>query len=237
MNFDTWGTSSALDVNSMSEVSRQIAVPQFGIAFIDIDNDGYLDLVTVNGTDVGPALFVFRNEGDGRFTDAGGLVGADQIPARNGRGLAVSDLDQDGDLDLVVSNSGAGPTLIRNDGGNKNHWVRIAPSGLHSNRPGVGTKIEVKAGRMWQKIEVQAGAGYLSESSLVPHFGLGATARVDTVRLLVDNGSDPTPKDNDGSTALIVARDAGNKEIIEIVEKALAPKPATAPDTVLTTAK
>jgi Tfp pilus assembly protein PilF len=182
------GGAFALDVNAMSEVSRQIAVPQFGVAFIDIDNDGYLDLVTVNGTDVGPALFVFRNEGDGRFTDAGGLVGADQIPARNGRGLAVADLDQDGDLDLVVSNSGASPTMIRNDGGNRNHWVRIAPSGLHSNRPGVGTKIEVKAGRMWQKIEVQAGSGYLSQSSLVPHFGLGSRPRVDTVRLLWPGG-------------------------------------------------
>jgi len=182
------GGAFALDVAAFADVSRQIAVPQFGVVFADIDNDGYLDLVTVNGSDVGPALFVFRNQGDGTFADAGPLIGAESIAARNGRGLAAADLDLDGDLDFVVSNSGGTPTIIRNDGGSKNHWVRVAPAGLHSNRPGVGTKVEVKAGRLWQKEEVTAGSGYLSQSSLIPHFGLGARSRVDTVRLLWPGG-------------------------------------------------
>src|SRR6185503_4277760 len=128
--------------------------------------------------------FVFRNQGDGTFADAGPLVGAESIVARNGRGLAAADLDSDGDLDFVVSNSGGAPTIIRNDGGSKSHWVRVSPAGLHSNRPGVGTKVEVKAGRLWQKEEITAGSGYLSQSSLIPHFGLGTHGRVDTVRLL-----------------------------------------------------
>ncbi len=178
----------ALDVSAMADVSRQIGTPEFGVAFADFDNDGFLDLLAVNGGDVGPALFVLRNQGDGSFMDAGELTGADKIPARHGRGLAVADLDADGDLDFVISNSGGRPAVIRNDGGSKNHWVRIAPAGLNSNKPAVGTKVEIKAGRLWQKMEVTAGSGYLSQSSLLPHFGLGARDRVDTVRLLWPGG-------------------------------------------------
>ncbi len=86
-------------------------------------------------------------------------------------------------------------------------------------------------------LQNQVNVNVIGRNNRTPLMAAVKFGRVDTVRLLVDNGSDPTPKDNDGSTALIVARDAGNKEIIEIVEKALAPKPAAAPDTVLTTAK
>ncbi len=182
------GGAFAADVSALADVSRQIGIPQFGLAFLDFDNDGYLDLATVNGGDVGPALFLYRNQGNGRFIDAGALLSAESVPARSGRGLAVGDLDQDGDLDLVISNSGAKPTLLRNVGGNKNHWVRIAPQGLHSNKPAVGTRVEIKAGRLWQQIEITAGSGYLSQSSRIPHFGLGPRTRVDTARLLWPGG-------------------------------------------------
>lgn len=178
----------AADVAALSGLSRQIGLPQFGVALIDFDNDGYLDIITVNGGDVGPALFVFRNDGAGGFTDAGGLTGADRIPARGGRALAGSDLDGDGDIDLVITNSGGKPTIVRNDGGNRGHWINIAPRGLHSNKPAAGTKIEVKAGALWQKLEVTIGSGYLSQSSTGAHFGLGPRTRVDTVRLLWPGG-------------------------------------------------
>ncbi len=178
----------AMDVTAMSDMTSQIAVPQFGIAWADVDNDGYLDLISVNGSSQGPALFLYRNDGGGRFTPINGLTGLDAVNARAGRGLATADLDLDGDLDLVVTNAGGRPTLLRNDGGNSSHWVRVAPQGLHSNRPGVGTKVEVKAGRLWQKTEVTAGSGYLSQGSLLAHFGLGPRERVDSIRLLWPGG-------------------------------------------------
>ena len=178
----------AADVTAFADLSRQIALPQFGVALIDIDNDGYLDILTVNGGEIGPALFVFRNNGSGGFTDAGGLTGADQIPARGGRALAGADLDGDGDIDLVITNSGGKPTIVRNDGGNKGHWIDVAPRGLHSNKPAAGTKVEVKAGALWQKLEVTIGSGYLSQSSTGVHFGLGPRTRVDTIRLLWPGG-------------------------------------------------
>lgn len=178
----------ASDAVAFADVSRQLGVPQFGVAFLDFDNDGTLDLAAVNGSTVGPAIFVYRGKGDGTFQDVNDLTGAGSIPAASGRGLATADLDLDGDLDLIVSNAGGPPRLLRNDGGNKNHWVRVAPRGLHSNRPGVGTKVEIKAGRLWQKQEVTAGSGYMSQSSMVPHFGLGKRTRVDTARLLWPGG-------------------------------------------------
>ncbi|HET9480235.1 MAG TPA: CRTAC1 family protein, partial [Candidatus Polarisedimenticolia bacterium] len=178
----------AADVPALAAVSRQIASPQFGLVFLDFDNDGYLDLAAVNGGDLGPAVFLLRNEGEGRFADATALTGLDGVTARGGRGLAAADLDQDGDLDLVVSNNGGRPTLLRNDGGSRNHWLRVAPAGRHSNRPGVGAKVEVKSGRLWQKAEITAGSGYLSQSPPVAHFGLGSRERVDTVRVLWPGG-------------------------------------------------
>ena len=178
----------ALDVNAMADVPRQIAEPQFGVAFADIDNDGALDLVAVNGGDIGQAFFVFRNDGAGRFSDASHLVKANAVAARQGRGLAVADLDADGDLDLVIANAGGAPTLLRNDGGNRGHWIRVSPEGLHSNRQAVGTKVEIKAGRLWQKQEIASASGYMSQNATAAHFGLGARQRVDTVRLLWPGG-------------------------------------------------
>src|SRR5262249_19236780 len=155
----------ALDLTAMADMTSQISVPQFGVSLSDVDNDGYLDLITVNGSDQGPALFLYRADGNGAFVPADALTGLDAVPAHSGRGLATADLDGDGDLDLIITNAGGRPTLLRNDGGNTAHWLRVAPSGLHSNRLGVGTKVEVKSGRLWQKTEVTAGSGYLSESS------------------------------------------------------------------------
>ena len=177
-----------LDVMATADLARAETGPLFGVAFVDFDLDGYLDLVAVNGGDTGPALLVYRNGGEGRYEEAGQLTGIGAIKARNGRGLAIGDLDRDGDPDFVISNAGGTPIVIRNDGGNKNHWIRVATAGLHSNGAGIGSKVEVKSGGLWQKLEVTAGSGYLSQSAAAPLFGLGARARVDVVRVLWPGG-------------------------------------------------
>jgi Flp pilus assembly protein TadD len=156
----------ALDVGAVARVPRGGTGPLYGCAFADVDNDGLLDLLSVNGSDEGAAIRVFRNLGNSGFEDAGGVTGLSSIPARKGRGLAVGDLDDDGDLDLIISNNGAGPTLLRNDGGNRNHWIRVSARGLNSNRLGIGTKVEVKSGLLWQKTEIAAGS---SSARRAPH--------------------------------------------------------------------
>jgi Tfp pilus assembly protein PilF len=178
----------ALDIAAFAGITRSGKGPLFGCAFADMDNDGLVDLLAVEGGTGGDALRYLRNLGSKGFEDASGITGLSAVPARHGRGLALGDLDGDGDLDIVISNNGATPTLLRNDGGNANHWVRVAAHGLNSNRSAIGTKVEVKAGVLWQKTEISSGSGYLSSGSIHPLFGLGRTDRVDALRLLWPGG-------------------------------------------------
>ncbi|HXI03811.1 MAG TPA: FG-GAP-like repeat-containing protein [Candidatus Saccharimonadales bacterium] len=178
----------ALDVNALANIPRSASGPLFGCAFADLDDDGLLDLIAVNGSSSGSAVLYLRNLGSHGFEDASGVAGLTTVPAHRGRGLALADLDDDGDLDLIISNNDAAPTLLRNDGGNTNHWVRVAARGLNSNRMGIGTKVEVKSGLLWEKTEIASGSGYLSSSSPRPLFGLGKLDRVDAIRLLWPGG-------------------------------------------------
>ncbi len=178
----------ALDVKAVADVPRDGTGPLFGCAFADVDNDGLLDVLAVNGNAAGGAVRLLRNLGSRGFEDASAATGLASIPARRGRGLAVSDLDADGDLDLIIANNGGPPTLLRNDGGNRNHWMAVAARGLSSNRQAVGTKVEIRAGTLSLKTEIAAGSGYLSSSTLRPFFGLGSRERVDALRLLWPGG-------------------------------------------------
>jgi Tfp pilus assembly protein PilF len=186
--FQNAGGRFGLDVGATAQAPRGGSGPLFGCAFVDVDNDGLLDLAAAEGTDKGGAVRLLRNLGARGFEDAGDATGLSSIPARNGRGLVAGDLDGDGDADLLIANNGSAPTLLRNDGGNRNHWVAVRARGLGSNRLAVGTKVEVKSGLLWQKTEIAAGSGYLSGGSLRPLFGLGGRARVDALRLLWPGG-------------------------------------------------
>ncbi len=161
--------------------------------FIDYDNDGYLDLFLINGGTslkqaAGQRLHLLRNTGGGRFRDVSSEVGLDRLPPSTARSATFGDVDNDGDWDLLVTQSGGRPWLLRNDGGNRHHWVKVTTRGVRSNRSGIGAKVEVKAGRLWQKLEVYGGSGYLSQSSTQLILGLGAHQTVDFVRVLWPGG-------------------------------------------------
>ncbi len=128
---------------------------------------------------------LFRNNGDGTFTDVGWLQGADR--EEDGRGVAIFDFDRDGRLDIALRNYRQPAGLLRNTGA-KRHWISFELVGTRSNRDAVGALIRVRTGDTWQTRVVASGSGYLSGSSLRQHFGLGDADTVDEVKISWPSG-------------------------------------------------
>ena len=122
---------------------------------------------------------LFLNIGDGRFEEYAEDGGALSLK-RVSRGAAFGDYDDDGDIDVLVANVAAQPTLMRNDGAS-GHWVRLRLEGRDSNRAGIGTRVEVTSGGQVQTDEVRSGASYLSQSDVQLHFGLGTATSIERV--------------------------------------------------------
>ena len=145
--------------------------------FADIDNDGDLDLYMVNA---GQANVLYRNNGDGTFTDVAWMWGGDD--ASGGQGAATGDYDNDGYLDLYVVNLGA-PNLLYHNNGGDNRWLVVRAVGTISNRDGIGARVTITSDGHMQMREVRAGTGWLCQDSLPVEFGLGAYAGVATVTI------------------------------------------------------
>jgi tetratricopeptide (TPR) repeat protein len=156
--------------------------------FFDYDNDGDLDLLVVRGdkSDVGPELW--ENQGDSKFVNVTDKVGLNQLRGKPYRSATFGDFDNDGDTDVLLTVNGGTPVLLRNDGGNQNNWIKVRLQGTNSNKSGIGTKVEVKSGTLWQKVEINGGSGYLSQSPPEVILGLGNHKSVDVVRLLWPGG-------------------------------------------------
>jgi len=130
---------------------------------------------------------LFRNNGDGTFTDVAYVNAADR--SEDGRGLAVLDYDRDGQLDLVLRNYRQPAQLLRNQGG-RGHWIAFKLVGTRSNRDAVGARIRLRTAQGWQTREVHAGSGYLSGHSLVQHFGLGEEGKAREIRVRWPSGAE-----------------------------------------------
>jgi enediyne biosynthesis protein E4 len=172
----------------------------FGTRFFDYDNDGARDLFMANGhvldnieryhadTHYAEPKLMFRNTGRGIFENISDRLGEDfQLP-RVSRGVAVGDFDNDGDLDIMVSNNGQASQLLRNDGGNRNHWLEILLIGTRSNRDGLGARIKVTAGDLVLHEQKKGGMSYQSAQDPRLHFGLGNYASVDTLEIRWPSG-------------------------------------------------
>jgi len=199
------GGMSFTDVSFKAGVATPtIPYVGWGTAFFDFDNDGWPDLFLVNGhvypqvdtLDVGaryrePKL-LFLNQRDGTFRNISQLVGpAIQIPQVS-RGVAVGDLFNDGRLDIVVENVDGKPMILRNQGGNHNHWVGFELAGTMSNRLALNARIKAVAGDLVQVDEVRSGGSYLSQNDLRIHFGLASHERLDRVEILWPSGKTET---------------------------------------------
>jgi len=173
------------DITLKAGLPSKVDTLGFGTKLFDFDNDGDLDIYVTNGhvTDnvklYDPQLsyrqtdLLYENVGGGHFRDVSAESGAAFRIEHVGRGAAVADFDNDGDLDLVVTDSGGRPMLLRNDGGNRNHWIAVRARGRQSNRFGVGSKVRVTAGGRTQLREINPYGSYLSTSDMRLYFGLG----------------------------------------------------------------
>jgi hypothetical protein len=170
----------------------------FGTFFFDYDLDGLLDIFAANGhvaDDISvlqPTLkyeeppLVFHNNGGGKFEDVSSRMGAALRRAVVARGAAYGDIDNDGDLDLVVTTNNGPARLLRNDNGNKNDMLRIRLMGTRSNRDGIGAKVSLTTNKNVRQFAiVKSGSSYLSQSELPITFGLGKPEDGKTVRLEV----------------------------------------------------
>jgi tetratricopeptide (TPR) repeat protein len=161
----------------------------FGVAAFDYDNDGWVDLVAVGETKDGKgAIRLFRNLGPDGFKDVTADVGLDRIHLKDPRAVIVGDYDGDGANDLLITQNHGPVVLLRNEGGNQNHWLRLALRGLNDNKSAIGTKVEVFAGATRQKYEIYGSSGYLGQNSPQLLLGLGQNKQADVVRMLWPTG-------------------------------------------------
>jgi cytochrome c-type biogenesis protein CcmH/NrfG len=171
-------------------------VRAFGVASFDYDNDGWVDLVAVGETKDGRGeVRLFRNLGPDGFKDVTADVGLDKIQLKKPRAIITGDYDGDGTTDLLITQNHGPAVLLRNEGGNQNHWLRLSLKGLNDNKSAIGTKVEVFAGGNRQKFEIAGSNGYLGQNSTDIVVGLGDSKDADIVRMLWPTGvlEDETP--------------------------------------------
>jgi hypothetical protein len=177
--------------------------PQYvgwGVGLVDLDNDGWPDVFQVNGhvypeldTRPGPERYrnprlVYRNLGAGRFEDVSDRSGAAILDTRSSRGAAFGDIDNDGDIDVLVMNMGEAPTLLRNDQRSGNHWIGLRLVGTKSPRTPIGAQVRITSGGRMQTQTLLSQSSFISQNDLRLHFGLGSGARVEGVEIRWPSG-------------------------------------------------
>jgi len=192
----------------------------FGTVFFDFDNDGLLDVAFANGHMLdNPAQFragashaqrklLFRNIGSRRFSDVTSRAGPGFALEKVGRGLVAGDIDNDGDLDLLVTNNGETADLLRNDGPS-GHALVVRLIGTQSNRDGIGARLRLTAGGRTQLREVKAGSSYLGQNDVRQHFGLGDATRAERLEVRWPSGRVDVAQDLAGDAIVTVREGSG----------------------------
>jgi len=195
------GNFSFTDVSYRSGVGvPSLPWVKWGAAFLDADNDGWLDIVAVSGH-VYPQMEGVPNTGDyrqpklfhlnarnGNFCDAGDLAGPALQKKRVSRGLAVGDLFGSGNMDIVVEDLEGAPMILKNHGIPGRHWISLELAGTKSNRLAIGARVKIVSRGMTQTEEVRSGGSYLSQNDLRLHFGLGDALKADLVEIRWPSG-------------------------------------------------
>lgn len=197
------GNNSFSDVYLQAGLGFRTHDVGWGVAFLDLDNDGWLDIFMVNGH-VYPNVDslnreshyreeknLYYNLGNGTFADISDQSGPGTKERSVARGMAYGDLLNDGSLEIVINNLDSKPNLLVNRG-KKGHWLTVRLVGVVSNRDAIGAQVKVRAGALVQTAEVRSGCCYLSQSDMRLHFGLGDAEKVDAIEVLWPSGKKET---------------------------------------------
>jgi len=183
---------------------ERVALPDFGwnkawgIVWLDYDNDGWLDLAAVGDGANGGEIRVLRNLGAAGWADVTKDVHLDGLQLKEPRSLAMADLKDNGSPDLVVTQASGETLALENIGANQNHWMHVDLRALNDNKSGIGTKLEIYAGSLYQKWEIAGASGYLGQNSGTLLVGLGAEKTTEVARMLWPTG---VPQDEVNLTA------------------------------------
>jgi hypothetical protein len=175
--------------------------------FFDYDNDGLLDIFISNGDShhLEPEEdLMFRNMNGKQFRDVSAQTGKDFQTKFVGRGSAAGDFDNDGDLDILVLNLNDRPRLMRNDGGNRNHWLMVRLIGKQSNLDAIGSRVCLTSGGITQTRNVISSSGYLSQSDNRLHFGLGKNKKAEKIEIRWPDGKVQMLKNIDANQILTI---------------------------------
>jgi enediyne biosynthesis protein E4 len=200
------GNDSFADVSVRSKIMKlTYPLVSWGTAFFDMDNDGWPDILVASGhvypqvdnipggTPYRQPLVLLRNHRDGTFDDVSSTLAA--LPAQSRRGAAFGDIDNDGNVDVVILNVGEPPSLLLNRNASPNHRVLFKLVGVKSNKAAIGARVTVRVGALVQFDEVRGGASYLSQNDLRLHFGLGSNEKMNEVDIRWPNGEAETLRD------------------------------------------
>jgi enediyne biosynthesis protein E4 len=181
--------------------NKAILLSGVAMKFLDYDNDGWTDICQLNGAMLDnielyhsevtykEPLLMFRNLGQGKFEKVSDTLGPDFARPIAGRGLATADFDNDGDMDLAINIRGDAPELLRNDGGNANHWLEVFLIGTKSNRDGIGASLKLVADGFTQVEQAKGGMSYMSAQDPRIFFGLGQRSKISLLEITWPSGT------------------------------------------------
>jgi hypothetical protein len=198
------------DVATRAGLSVQNRYVEWGAGFPDLDNDGRPDIFYVTGNVYpeverqlpqyahrGPRM-IFRNVDGTRFADVSAVSGAGATTPQSSRGAAFGDIDNDGDVDVLIMNMNEPPSLLRNDYAGANGWIEIQLEGVKTNSQGIGATVLVNSGDRTQAQPVLSQSSYYSHNDLRLHFGLGSRAAADRIEVRWPSGIVDVLKDVKG---------------------------------------
>ena len=212
------GNGLFADITDESGIAAAMAGRScWGAALFDYDNDGDLDIVAADGTAEELILqypLLLENDGKGHFKNVGKQHGSYFSTKRSGRGLAILDFNNDGNLDIIISHvDGSGtPALLKNEGGNSNHWLGLTLKGKNGPAFAIAAKVSVTAGGKKQVLINQWTNGYLSNNDPRLHIGLGKEKQIDLLEIAWSDGEKEVIKNIEADQYVIIQQGMGVKK-------------------------